>query len=70
MKLREVVAQNLRRLRDESGMSQEELAHRAGLNRNYVGMLERAENAPTVDVIEKLAAALQVDPAAFFNQGT
>jgi transcriptional regulator with XRE-family HTH domain len=67
MKLREVMARNLRRLREESGMSQEELAHRAGLNRNYIGMLERAENAPTVDVIEKLAAALQVNPAAFFD---
>ena len=66
MRLREVVAQNLRRLRRERGMSQEELAHRAGVNRNYIGMLERAENAPTVDMLERLAAVLQIDATAFF----
>lgn len=68
MKLRRVVAQNLRRMRLDQGMSQEELAHAAGVYRNYIGMLERAENAPTVDVLEKLAAVLQVDPAAFFSR--
>lgn len=64
MRLREVVAQNLRRLRRQRGMSQEELADRAGVYRNYIGMLERAENAPTVDMLEKLAAVLQVNAAA------
>ncbi len=49
-------------------MSQEELAARAGLNRNYVGMLERAENAATVDVLEQLAAVLGVDPTALLDR--
>ena len=61
MSLREILARNLRRLRAERGLSQEELAHRAGLNRNYVGMIEREENAATVDTMEQLAAALNVD---------
>lgn len=43
-------------------MSQEELADRAGVNRNYVGMIERCENAATVDVIGQLAEALDVSP--------
>ncbi len=60
MKLRQVVAKNLRKLRGERGLSQEELADRAGLNRNYVGMIEREENAPTVDTLEVLAKALDV----------
>jgi len=47
MKLRARVARNLRRLRAERGLTQEEVAERAGLNRNYVGMLEREENSPT-----------------------
>lgn len=62
MSLRRIVARNLKRLRQERGLSQEELADLAGLNRNYVGMVERRENAPTVDTLEALAKALQVEP--------
>ena len=68
MKLRRVVAQNLRRIRRERGLSQEELADLAGLNRNYVGMIEREENAPTVDALEQLSEALNVDPVSFFRR--
>ena len=67
MSLREIVARNLRRLRHAKGLSQEELADRAGINRNYVGMLEREENAATVDMLEKLAEVLEADPIAFFE---
>jgi transcriptional regulator with XRE-family HTH domain len=68
MELREIVARNLRRLRHEKGLSQEELAHRAGINRNYIGMLEREEHAATVDMLEKLAEILEIDPTAFFDR--
>ena len=68
MKLREVVARNLRRLRNAHGLSQEELADRADVNRNYVGMLEREENAATVDMLEKLAGVMGVDPIEFFRR--
>ena len=67
MSLRGILARNLRRLRAERGLSQEELAHRAGLNRNYVGMIEREENAATVDTMEQLAAALGVGPTALID---
>lgn len=66
MNLRGVVAKNLRRLRQAKGLSQEELADRADINRNYVGLLEREEHAATVDMLEKLASVLEVDPVAFF----
>jgi transcriptional regulator with XRE-family HTH domain len=69
MKLRRVVARNLRRLRRERGLSQEELAARAGLNRNYIGMVEREENAPTVDVLEQLARALNLPAIELFKDG-
>ena len=62
MELRRIVAQNLRRLRQDRGLSQEELAGQAELNRNYVGMIEREENAPTVDTLEALAKVLKVQP--------
>ena len=49
-------------------MSQEELADRAGINRNYVGMLEREQHAATIDMLEKLAGVLDTDPAEFFRR--
>ncbi len=63
MRLRERVAKNLRMLRHAKGLSQEELADRATINRNYVGMLEREEHAATIDMLEKLADVLEVDPS-------
>ena len=63
MTLRRIVARNLKRLRQERGLTQEELADLAQLNRNYVGMIERQENAATVDTLEALAEALQVKAA-------
>jgi transcriptional regulator with XRE-family HTH domain len=70
MSLREIVATNLRRLRHARGVSQEELADRAGINRNYVGMLEREQHSATVDMLEKLAEVLEADPAEFFRRET
>ena len=67
MKLRRTVARNLRRFRQKRGLSQEELADRAGLNRNYVGMIEREENAPTVDALEQLAKALDINAAELLS---
>jgi transcriptional regulator with XRE-family HTH domain len=68
MTMREVVAKNLRRMRQAKGLSQEELADRAGINRNYVGMLEREEHAATVDMLEKLAEVLEIDPIEFLDR--
>lgn len=61
MRLRSVVARNLRLLRQVSDLTQEQLADLAGLDRNYIGKLEREENSPTVDTLEAIALALQVD---------
>jgi transcriptional regulator with XRE-family HTH domain len=70
MRLRETVATNLRRLRQVKNLTQEELADRAGINRNYVGMLEREQHAATIDMLEKLAAVLEADPVEFFRRDT
>jgi transcriptional regulator with XRE-family HTH domain len=48
----------LRRRREEAGISQEALAAEAELHRNYVGLLERGKQIPTILVVEKLATAL------------
>lgn len=62
-----VFAARLRELRQAAGLSQEDLAGDAGLHRNYVGMLERAQQSATLDAICKLAMALKVRPAALLE---
>jgi transcriptional regulator with XRE-family HTH domain len=68
MKLRQIVARNLRILRKQKGLSQEELAFQAGINRNYVGQIEREEKSPTVDVVEKLSVSLGVAAPTLFSR--
>lgn len=64
MKLRDRVALNIQDLRRERGLSQEELALRADVNRGYMGKLENAKYAASLDMLEKIASALDVDPSA------
>ncbi|PIQ92507.1 MAG: transcriptional regulator [Parcubacteria group bacterium CG11_big_fil_rev_8_21_14_0_20_39_14] len=52
--------------RTKLGLSQEELASRAGVHRTYIGMIERAEKNITLKNIEKLARALKISIADFF----
>jgi len=61
-------ARNLRLLRKRAGFSQEELAHRAGLHRTYVGSVERGERNISLKNIGRLARALNVDPATLLSQ--
>lgn len=63
MEIREVFAKNLRLLRQSKGLSQEELAHLADIDRTYVSSLERGVYSPTLDVVERLAKALETDAA-------
>lgn len=63
MDIREVLARNLRRYRREKGFSQEELAHRAGIDRTYVSSLERRVYAAGIDVLDRLAVALGIQAA-------
>ena len=50
----------VQRARKEMGLSQEELAERAGVHRTYIGMIERAEKNITLCNIEKIAYALNI----------
>lgn len=57
------MAWNLRRLRVKRALSQEALAVDAGVDRSYVGRIERGVENPTVETLDRLARALEV-PAA------
>lgn len=63
MEIREVFALNLRRRRQAAGLSQEELAHRAGIDRTYISALERCVYAASIDVVDRLARELEVEAA-------
>lgn len=68
MALRQIFADNLRRARLAAGMSQEELADVAGIDRTYVSALERCRYAVSIDVMERLGIALGVAPATLLEE--
>ncbi|HVR53575.1 MAG TPA: helix-turn-helix transcriptional regulator [Pseudorhodoferax sp.] len=55
------LSRNLVRVRGELGISQEELADRAGFHRTYVGHLEQRKRNPSLENVERLALTLNVD---------
>ena len=57
----------LREIRQEQFFTQEELAHRAGLNRTYIGDIERGEKNLTLVSMKRLAKALGVNIRDFFD---
>jgi transcriptional regulator with XRE-family HTH domain len=62
MDLKEIMAINMRRLRHDQNVTQEELAARSGLSMRYIGSIERARVSASVSVLGRIAAALEVDP--------
>jgi transcriptional regulator with XRE-family HTH domain len=59
--LRQILAKNVRMARAELRISQEELANRCGIHRNYIGAIERGECNVTLDTIWKLSQGLKKD---------
>ena len=63
MDLREVFAANLRRLRHERGLSQDDLAYEAEVSRSYLSQLEKGSYYASLKILGKLATVLNVEPA-------
>lgn len=62
------MAWNLRRLRVAKGLSQEALGADAGVDRAYIGKLERGSENPTVGLLDRLAAELKIHISELFLQ--
>jgi transcriptional regulator with XRE-family HTH domain len=62
-----IVAANVRRLRVERKLTQEQLAHDAEIDLTYLGGIERGRRNPSVAVMGRLAESLGVSPANLFD---
>src|SRR5262245_65695810 len=65
-----VVGQNLRRLRIRRGLSLEKLSQRSGVSRAMLGQIELGQSAPTINVLWKIARALEVTFSALISTRT
>jgi len=65
--LKKLFGQRLKSIRLANGLTQEELAEKAGLHATYIGIIERGKQAASLDTIEKLAVALGVKEEKFFS---
>jgi transcriptional regulator with XRE-family HTH domain len=63
-----IVGRNLRRLRSERGITQEELAHESKVALRLLGGIERGQRNPSVEVIGRLASALGAHPRDLFDE--
>ncbi|MBW4084092.1 helix-turn-helix domain-containing protein [Paenibacillus sp. S150] len=69
-RISEAVGSQIRVLRQERGISQEKLALIAGVNTSYVGQIERGIRSPTIDMLDKIAQALEVNVLELFRLET
>lgn len=63
----ENVGKNLREFRKETGLSQEQLSNRIGVDRTYVGKIERGKKSPSIKTLKKLADELDIHIKEFFE---
>lgn len=65
--IHQILAENLRKIRKEKGLSQEALADLAKIDRTHVGNIENSRNSPGLDILSRLADALEIDVKDFFS---
>ncbi|RXH38646.1 XRE family transcriptional regulator [Bradyrhizobium nanningense] len=68
MNARALVAWNVRRIRVERGIPQDQLAYDAGIDRSYMGRIEQKKENPTIDLLERIAATLGIHVSELFTQ--
>ena len=68
MDVRRVVGRNVRRVRLDRGLTQEELAHDAEIAPSYLSQIESGKRNPTVNLLQTLAATLRIPIVEFFSE--
>lgn len=66
-KIREILAQNIKFHRNRLGITQPELAERANLSTNFIGMIEQQRKFPAPEVLDRIAAALCIEVCELFS---
>jgi transcriptional regulator with XRE-family HTH domain len=68
LKIQSLFGQVVRRRREAAGLSQEALADKSGVHRNYVGLLERGERTPSIEIVRKLAHGLETTMTSLIRE--
>ena len=68
--VRQRLATNLRQVREERGLSQEDFAHTVDVHRTYISDLERCARNPSIEVIDKIAQAMGVSMGRLLDAHT
>jgi len=68
MNARALVAWNVRRIRVERGIPQEQLAYDAGIDRSYMGRIEQKKENPTIDLLGRIAVTLGIHLSELFAE--
>ncbi len=68
MDVRTRVGRNLQKLRRDSGLTQEELAHKAEVHQTYLSGVERGKRNASILVLERIVRALGADIARLFDE--
>ncbi|MFG6467438.1 helix-turn-helix domain-containing protein [Roseateles sp. BYS87W] len=69
MDLTERIGRRLHALRTQAGLSLDALAHKSGVSRSNISLIERGQSSPTAVVLDKLSSALGVSVATLFEAG-
>jgi len=65
-KIREILAQNMKTHRQKLGITQTELAEKANLSTNFIGMIEQKRKFPAPEILERIAIALEIENSELF----
>ena len=70
VKIREILAENMKIHRQKLGITQPELAERANISTNFIGMIEQKRKFPAPEMLDRIAAALEIETPELFATST